>query len=156
MDLKPFLEDEAATLDQGRALGQACMAYGKSLVIYLVGSLGAGKTTISRGLLRGMGHAGKVRSPTYTLMENYDTDGLPVAHLDLYRLADPEELEFIGLRDMADAAHVLLVEWPEKGAGHLPPADLILALEMEKTGRRLSIEAATPEGRTALQAPATA
>ena len=155
MDLKPYLEDEAATLAHGRALGEACMNYGKSLVIYLVGSLGAGKTTFSRGLLRGMGHAGKVRSPTYTLMENYDTDGLPVAHLDLYRLADPEELEFVGLRDMADAAHILLVEWPEKGAGHLPAADVIVALEMEsrgeRSGRRLNIEPATPEGRTALQ-----
>jgi len=98
------------------------------LVFYLEGDLGAGKTTLVRGLLRGLGHAGPVRSPTYTLMEGYQLGVKSIHHLDLYRLGDPEELEYLGIRDICDGHSILLVEWPGKGAGMLPPADLVLQI----------------------------
>jgi tRNA threonylcarbamoyladenosine biosynthesis protein TsaE len=116
-------------------------------IIYLNGDLGAGKTTLARGFLRGLGHAGKVRSPTYTLVEPYAFDAFPVYHLDLYRLADAEELEWLGLRDMLAEAALLLVEWPERGSGFLPPADLTIELEYAGDGREASLVAATPVGQ---------
>lgn len=146
-DLGKYLPDEAATMAFGRRLGEHAARHGKALIIFLTGSLGAGKTTFSRGFLRGMGHQGRVRSPTYTLLEPYQTDSLPVAHLDLYRLGDPEELEFLGIRELMDEGHILLIEWPERGAGHLPVADLLLVLETDGEGRRLVIEHGTPHGR---------
>lgn len=109
------------------------------LVIHLSGELGAGKTTLVRGVLRGLGHAGSVRSPTYTLVEPYELAGRRVYHLDLYRLGDPEELEWIGLRDLLDADSLALIEWPERGRGMLPQADLELSLEYFGTGRRVSL-----------------
>lgn len=146
-DLGRYLPDEEATLAFGERLGANAVRQQKPLVIYLTGSLGAGKTTFSRGFLRGMGHKGRVRSPTYTLLEPYQTDSLPVAHLDLYRLGDPEELEFLGIRELVDGGHILLVEWPERGFGHLPVADLMLVLQTDGEGRRLVIEPGTPLAR---------
>lgn len=113
----------------GRRLGSAARAAGAGLAIYLEGSLGAGKTTLARGWLAGMGHPGRVKSPTYTLLEPYALPAGPdLAHLDLYRLADPEELEFLGLRELAGSGQWLLIEWPEKGTGHLPPADAVVQI----------------------------
>src|SRR5450756_255332 len=97
-------------------------------VIYLVGDLGAGKTTLARGFLRACGVTGSVRSPTYTLLEVYETPGSVVLHLDLYRLLEPSELETLGLREWARSGHTWLVEWPERGEGWLPPADLVVSL----------------------------
>jgi tRNA threonylcarbamoyladenosine biosynthesis protein TsaE len=113
------------------------------VVLFLEGDLGTGKTTFVRALLRALGHRGPVKSPTYGLMEVYDLPGsgslegidrqggdfLRVVHLDLYRIADPDEIEFLGLGDLLDERTVLCVEWPEQGAGALPPPDLILSLE---------------------------
>ncbi|HEX7030629.1 MAG TPA: tRNA (adenosine(37)-N6)-threonylcarbamoyltransferase complex ATPase subunit type 1 TsaE [Gammaproteobacteria bacterium] len=128
--------DEAAMLALGRRLGAAARA-ASGLVVWLEGGLGAGKTTLTRGWLAGMGYAGRVKSPTYTLLEPYTLPGgAELAHLDLYRLADPEELEFLGLRELSDSEHWLLIEWPEKGMGHLPAPDAVLHIAFAPGGGR--------------------
>ena len=128
------LADEAATLALGARLSEAMGARGGG-VIYLHGDLGAGKTTLARGLLRQAGVEGTLRSPTYTLMEPYTACGQAFLHLDLYRLADPSEVEQLGLRDYPVESTIWLVEWPEKGAGFLPPADLDVRLAIAGSGR---------------------
>jgi len=141
--MKQVLADAQATASLGARLARAVTPG----ILYLNGGLGAGKTTLARGLLRGLGHAGKVRSPTYTLVEPYALESFQVYHLDLYRLADPEELEWLGLRDMLADAALLLVEWPERGSGYLPSADLSIQLDYSGSGREVSLEASTPVGQ---------
>lgn len=119
----------------GQALGQA--VNGLPGVIFLDGGLGAGKTTLARALIQALGVQGRVVSPTYTLMEPYNAGPNHVLHLDLYRLDDPGELEYLGLRDFDPDRQLMLVEWPEKGLGMLPEADLVLALEDDPKGRQL-------------------
>lgn len=119
--------------------------------IHLGGPLGAGKTTLVRGLLRALGWAGAVRSPTYTLVESYELGALRLHHFDLYRLADPAELDFIGLRDLLDGGAVGLVEWAERGAGRLPAADLTVEIAFLDSGRVLRCEAGTDSGRQLLE-----
>lgn len=116
-------------------------------VIYLDGDLGTGKTTLVRGVLRGLGHTRSVRSPTYTLLEPYHAGGIHLYHLDLYRLADPEELEFLGLRDLLGLESVLFVEWPERGAGALPPPDLEICISYAPSGRDLELVPRSDRGR---------
>jgi tRNA threonylcarbamoyladenosine biosynthesis protein TsaE len=105
-----------------------------------------------RGLLRGFGYHGKVKSPTYTLVEPYPIDGLTVYHLDLYRLGSPEELEWLGIRDLLGVSALLLVEWPEQGDGVLPPADLVISLFYQGLGRELHFQALTVAGEPMLAA----
>ena len=115
-------------------------------VLYLHGELGAGKTTLVRGLLRALGHPGAVKSPTYTLVEPYQIGPWRLFHWDLYRLADPEELEFLGLREQADGSAVLLIEWPERGLGGLPAADLTVTLSYVGEQRTARLEAPSATG----------
>lgn len=137
------LADSAATEAAGAALAKALPP--DEAVIYLQGDLGAGKTTLVRGLLHALGHAGRVPSPTYTLVEPYEVGGRRLTHMDLYRIADPEELAYLGVRDLAG---ILLVEWPERGARFLPPADITLRLAVAEPGRLLETQAFTPRGES--------
>ncbi len=128
----------------------------ESVVLYLEGDLGAGKTTTARALLRSLGVRGGVRSPTYTLVERYSTGYGEVAHLDLYRIADPEELHYLALDELAEQARLWLVEWPERGRGVLPAADLVLHLEVQGGGRVAQLEPRSDAGMRWMQAVASA
>lgn len=141
------LPDENAQVAFGGQLGIACKGEG---VIFLQGTLGMGKTTLTRGILQAYGHQGAVKSPTYTLVEPYEFADKMVYHFDLYRLADPEELEYMGIRDYFSEAALCVIEWPNKGAGILPVADLELTLDKQGAGRRASAEALTAKGAAIL------
>lgn len=142
--MKCYLPDEQAMAAFGHRLAQAIEAGG---VVFLLGDLGMGKTTLSRGVLRGCGHTGSVKSPTYTLVEPYDTPVGAVYHFDLYRLCDPEELEYLGIRDYFVDDALCLVEWPEKGQGILPQPDLEIRLSLSGQGRALELHANTQKGQ---------
>lgn len=147
VEFTTFCASEEEQLAFGRRLAQAVGPRG---LIFLDGDLGAGKTTLVRGFLRACGHDGAVRSPTYTLIEPYEAGGRRIYHLDLYRLSDGEELEYLGLRDLLDEQAVLLVEWPERGEGWLPPADLTVKITYQGSGRQLRLSAATSVGKSIL------
>jgi tRNA threonylcarbamoyladenosine biosynthesis protein TsaE len=141
-----------ATEAAGAALAKAVdgTADSAALRIYLRGELGAGKTTFTRGFLRGLGHAGRVPSPTYTLVEPYELVSRRVWHLDLYRLGDGAELEYLGLDEMDEAGSVLLIEWPERGEGYLPSEDLSIELKVNSDSRLMSLAAYSSLGEELL------
>jgi tRNA threonylcarbamoyladenosine biosynthesis protein TsaE len=138
-----FLPDEKATVAFGKTLAKACKGKG---LITLSGNLGTGKTTLSRGIIQAFGHTGAVKSPTYTLVEPYELGDIRIYHFDLYRLEDPEELEFIGLWDYLNEDALVLLEWPERAGSLLPPADMALHLMVRDTGRDMDWKANTPRG----------
>ncbi len=115
-------------------------------LVTLSGNLGAGKTTLTRGFMHAIGHKGAVKSPTYTLVEPYEITGRRVMHFDLYRLSDPEELEFLGFRDYLDGSTTCLIEWPEKAAGYLPEPDLAISIGVVKDGRQISWKSFSEKG----------
>lgn len=142
------LDSEAATINLGRLLAPALDAAG---VIFLSGGLGAGKTTLCRGLLRGLGYDGAVKSPTFTLVEPYELERGSVYHFDLYRLAHPDELDYLGAEDYFAAEALCLIEWPERGAGFLPTPDLELTLTVtSENSRQVQLRAQTLKGERAM------
>ncbi len=132
IELRDSDETEALGAALWRALPPKCL-------LFLHGDLGAGKTTLVRGLLRAAGYAGTVKSPTYTLVEEYNMPGRAVFHFDLYRLKDPEELEWLGMSDYLNRDALCCIEWPQMGEGYLPPADVELHLNHQAHGRLIEI-----------------
>ena len=130
------LADEAATLAFGAELAAADLS---SELVFLHGDLGAGKTTLVRGLLTALGHRGAVKSPTYTLLESYDVAGLRILHFDFYRIFDPRELGYIGIDELLEEPAVKLVEWPARAGDKLPPADIDIWLRIAGTGRHVEL-----------------
>lgn len=143
-----FLKDEEATLFLGEALAKVAFA---PCIIFLEGDLGMGKTTLTRGMLRGVGYKGRVKSPTYTLVEPYELDQQSIYHFDLYRLISPEELYSIGIEDYLHQNAICIIEWPDKGSGVLPPPDLRIQFTSHAAGRVVVIKAETKQGQTCLQ-----
>ncbi|KDE40566.1 MAG: tRNA (adenosine(37)-N6)-threonylcarbamoyltransferase complex ATPase subunit type 1 TsaE [Nitrincola lacisaponensis] len=139
-----YLPDDQATVSFGRLLAEAVGSEGA--VIFLHGNLGMGKTTLCRGVMAYWGHQGAVKSPTYTLVEPYEFPLVMVYHFDLYRLGDPEELEYLGIRDYFDQQALCLIEWPERGEGVLPRADLELSFSEKNPGRMIKWSKNTQKG----------
>jgi len=143
-----FIADEEATQQLGAQLAQILQP---GLAIYLSGNLGAGKTTLVRSMLRKLGYLGKVKSPTYTLVEPYAISRLNLYHFDFYRFVDPHEWVDAGFRDYFNPESICLVEWPEMAGDLLPVADLLITLEIQESGRSVDIEAGTETGRQCLK-----
>ncbi|HZF27458.1 MAG TPA: tRNA (adenosine(37)-N6)-threonylcarbamoyltransferase complex ATPase subunit type 1 TsaE [Steroidobacteraceae bacterium] len=143
--------DPDATLELGASLA-AALDYPSDapLVIGLQGELGAGKTTLVRGFLRALGITGTVRSPTFTLFESYSVAPLEISHLDLYRVQSAQEIEALGVRELLEPGRVFLIEWPERGQGALPLADLEIHLSVADPGRRIAIRALSTAGKRVL------
>ncbi|MCK7458924.1 tRNA (adenosine(37)-N6)-threonylcarbamoyltransferase complex ATPase subunit type 1 TsaE [Idiomarina aminovorans] len=138
------LADEEQTLALAKKFSSVLRA---PLVVYLKGELGAGKTAFCRGVIQSLGHEGAVKSPTYTLVEPYQLQGWRIHHFDLYRLADPEELEYMGIRDYFAEDTLNFIEWPDKGFGWLPGADIEVQIEYAGNGRKMTFSARTEAGK---------
>lgn len=135
--MKIHIPNEAAMLGLGQGIAKA---FPKNGIILLKGELGAGKTTLVKTVLRSLGHTGSVKSPTYTLVEPYYLEDRDIYHFDLYRLGDPEELEFIGVRDYFHEHALCLIEWPERAVGYLPQEDMVIYLSYCGQGRDIVVE----------------
>lgn len=142
------VESAAAMEELGRQLAVISQA---GMRFYLKGSLGAGKTTLARGFIQGLGYEGKVKSPTYTLVESYVTKIIPVYHFDLYRLHDPMELEALGWRDYLDGQGICLLEWPEQAAALVGEPDVFIDIDIQGHGRKITLESHSELGRCLLE-----
>lgn len=140
------IADEAAMLGLGKALASTAPLL---RLVFLRGDLGVGKTTLCRSLIRAMGHSGSVKSPTFTLVEPYACASKNIYHFDLYRLNDPEELEFLGIRDYINDHSLCLIEWPERGDSILPKPDLDITMRISSKKRELSLQPYTANGEQA-------
>ncbi|MYB88749.1 MAG: tRNA (adenosine(37)-N6)-threonylcarbamoyltransferase complex ATPase subunit type 1 TsaE [Proteobacteria bacterium] len=144
-----YLENDTSTLEFGASLAHLSHP---PLVIYLRGDLGTGKTTFARGFIRALGHSGRVKSPTFSLQESYVLEQATLFHFDLYRIQDPGELEFIGMRDAAgEADTICLIEWPERGTGEIPEADVELAFRYAGEGREVDSHGRSAKGRSVIK-----
>lgn len=142
------LDDENATFALAQRLAERLKP---GMVIYLHGNLGAGKTTLVRGVLNALGHKGRVKSPTYTLVEPYHIAGLDLRHFDLYRLRDEEEWNSAGFRDEFDGCNIFFIEWPERAQGLLPQADIGIMFEILPQGRNVEFSGCTQTGRECIE-----
>ncbi len=129
-----IIKNEQEMLEAG---GKLALQLRPGMLVFLQGDLGAGKTTLVRGILRGLGHEGSVKSPTYNLVEPYTIEGQAFFHFDLYRLMDVEELEYMGMRDYLNKDSICFIEWPDKGEGFLPKPDLLLDIKIDGSQREL-------------------
>ncbi len=143
-----FLADEAATQRLG---GRLAASLPDRATVFLYGDLGAGKSTLARAMLRALGVTGPIKSPTYTLIERYPSEQGELAHLDLYRIGDPEELGYLGLDELHAVARLWLIEWPERGQGGLPACDLSLVLTVDAAGRNVKMLPTSAVGRNWLR-----
>ena len=142
------VEGEARQEQIGRCLAMNCQP---PCIVYLEGDLGAGKTTLARGFMRGVGYQGRVKSPTYTLLEPYELEKVSCYHFDLYRLSDAEELEYLGIKDLLKPDAYMLIEWPEKGIGGLPSPDIVLRIAHQGDARQIEFRAESGKGKEILQ-----
>lgn len=143
------LAGEKQTTQFSQRLAQSAKKHNDALVIYLEGDLGAGKTTFARGFIQSFGFD-RVKSPTYALVESYQNNDINIHHFDCYRLSDPEELEYIGIREYSGPGHIQLIEWAELGKGAIEPADMIIKISGEDQARTLSISAHSKIGESLL------
>lgn len=151
MVFEQTLKDEAATVAFGHKIAISISDHiSGPLAIYLYGDLGAGKTTLTRGIVTGFGFNGRVKSPTYTLVEPYELAQRTIYHFDLYRLGDPEELEFMGIRDYFTDNALCVIEWPQQGEGFLPTADISVNLMYVEQHRQIKLTSSTPQGEKLL------
>ena len=142
-----YLDNELDTVELGRRLAAIITP---PLILNLSGELGAGKTTLSRGLIQAFGHEGAVKSPTYALVEPYELAGVDLFHFDLYRLSDPEELEYMGIRDYFTENSICIVEWPDRGHGAIPDADISCHIKYVGEGREVEIVSGSEKGQLLL------
>ena len=140
---------EQQTQDFARRLAQCCLSTSSAVVIYLEGDLGAGKTTLARGFIQSLGFD-RVKSPTYSIVESYQNAQVHIHHFDCYRLCDPEELEYIGIREYLQPGNIQLIEWPQMGQGMLAPADLLIKIDIEQQDRVLQLIANSTIGEQLL------
>ncbi|MCR1836303.1 tRNA (adenosine(37)-N6)-threonylcarbamoyltransferase complex ATPase subunit type 1 TsaE [Rodentibacter caecimuris] len=152
-ELTQYIPDESTMLRFGKKLAETILKCHteRAVILYFNGDLGAGKTTLTRGMVQGLGFQGNVKSPTYTLVEEYNIAGKMIYHFDLYRLADPEELEFMGIRDYFAKDSICLIEWAEKGDGILPPADLLVNIDYYDDARNITLIAQNALGEQIIQ-----
>ena len=152
-ELTQYIPDEGTMLRFGKKLAEVLVKQPQdnAIVLYFNGDLGAGKTTLTRGMVQGLGYQGNVKSPTYTLVEEYNIAGKMIYHFDLYRLADPEELEFMGIRDYFADNTICLIEWAEKGAALLSPPDLLVNIGYAENARNIELVAQSTMGQQIIQ-----